>query len=100
MRPDPGEVIRVVRWLGVKTSEVSDREVAAGTGLSADRVEVVLSHLENAGKVERLEYDGEVRWLFTGRRVESQGDRIPDGLGCTERVPRWMLDDAPPWRTY
>ena len=39
-----------------------------------------------------LKYDAKIREQMKRRWRSSRGDRIPDGLGCCERVPAWTID--------
>ena len=36
-------------------------------------------------------YDAKLREQMKRRRPSSRGDRVPDGLGCSERVPAWTI---------
>jgi len=83
---EPKSIVRVEEWLLYTDSQgFTDAE-------QCESIE------EATLKVKAFVAEGDPR---LERRAGSRGGTyIPDGAGCVEKVPDWMLDDAPPWRRY
>lgn len=75
------------------------------------RVEEWLLHTDSQGFTDVEQCDSTEEAIRTVENFVAEGDPrpkrpagsgsgtyIPDGLGCVEKVPSWMLDDAPPWK--